>query len=204
MFHVVSQFALPLPERLLTSEPFGPLAWLDIETTGLSPRRSHVTLIGWLLPIEAGRELVQIFVETPEEEAEALTAAFSELRRASTVITFNGGRFDLPFLRERSARCGVHMPPMRHRDLLEEALAWDVRRRIVPNYRLQTLMQHFGLGRQDQRSGRDMVVIYERWLERRQSEDRQSLLDHNADDLLKLPELSARLMLRREPLRSLG
>ena len=176
--------------------PFGPLGWLDIETTGLGPRTSHVTLIGCLLPVERGRELVQVFVETPAEEAEALTAAFRELRRASTVITFNGNRFDLPFLRERSARCGVTMPAMRHRDLLDEALAWDPRRRIVPDHRLQTLMQHFGLARVDQRSGRDMVTMYERWLERRRAEDRQSILDHNADDLLKLPELT---VLLRDP-----
>ena len=204
MYCGTSRSGLPFPDELSLAASFGPLTWLDIETTGLNPRTSHVTLIGYLIPADLGRELVQVFVEAPEEEAEALSTAFRELRRASTVITFNGGRFDLPFLRERSARFGMQMPMMHHRDLLDEALAWDPRRRIVPDHRLQTLMQHFGLARHDPRSGYDMVTIYERWLERRQVEDRQSILDHNADDLLKLPELTVQLICRRPPCAQFG
>lgn len=188
------QLPLPLPDPLLASEAFGLPAWLDIETTGFSPRTSHATLIGYLLPVERGRELVQTFVETPEEEADVLLAAFDVLEHAALVITFNGQRFDVPFLVRRSAVLGVRMPRFLHRDLLADADAWDPARRIVPDHRLQSLMRHFGLHRTDEHDGRDMVFAYRRWLDRRPSEDRQFIVDHNADDLLRLPELTVHLL----------
>ncbi|MDA8345343.1 MAG: ribonuclease H-like domain-containing protein [Thermaerobacter sp.] len=194
MFRVAEQVPVPLPDLWLALGHSSPSAWLDIETTGLSPRTSHVTLVGYILPAVRGRKLVQMFADAPEEEAQVLRVAFKDIGRATTVITFNGRRFDLPYLQHRSVACGVQMPMLRLRDLLDDAIAWDPARRVVPDHRLQTLMRYFGLDRQDEHMGRDMVAAYRRWLERHLQEDRQCILDHNADDLLQLPELTARLM----------
>lgn len=169
-------------------------AWLDIETTGFSARSSQVTLIGWVTPVPEGRRLEQVFADTPSDEAEILRTAFRPLRRAGAVITFNGQRFDLPFLAQRARALGVDMPRFAHRDLLEDAHAWDPERRLEPDHRLQTLMRHFGLLRADASSGQEMVLSYQRWLRYGAEADRQFILDHNADDLLRLPELTMHLL----------
>lgn len=194
MFRVHQWLPLPLPHVSLKTGTPGPVSWLDIETTGLSPSTSHVTLVGCILPAAHGRELIQLFADAPEEEAEVLRSAFRVLEETAAVITFNGRRFDVPYLLRRSEACSVQMPRLFHRDLCDDVHALDPSRRLISDHRLQTLMRHFGLSRQDEHSGRDMVFAYRRWLQRHLPEDRESIMDHNADDLLHLPELTDLLL----------
>src|SRR6266480_5893809 len=65
------------------------ILYLDIETTGWSLGRHAVTVVG----VYDGRRK-RSFVQG--ENLEALPAA---VRRAKLLVTFNGSRFDLPFLR---------------------------------------------------------------------------------------------------------
>jgi len=165
--------------------------WLDIETTGLSPATCHVTLFGYVRCSRYGRRLTQLFVEDPSEEPQVLVAAIADLAHAPLLVTFNGARFDLPFLRGRGAVCHVPVPAFRHRDLLDDVRRIDPRRSLWPDHRLQTLMRCCGLHRDDALSGRDMVRAYGRWLRWHRPADRDEILGHNADDLLRLPELTA-------------
>lgn len=194
MFRVSRTVPLPVAELPWSAGFRGLPVWLDIETTGFSPHSSQVTLIGWVLPMPQGRRLEQVFADTPEDEVAILRLAFLPLQRAGAVITFNGQRFDLPFLAQRAMAHGVRMPGFLHRDLLVDAHAWDPERRLVPDHRLQTLMRHFGLRRADASNGQEMVLAYRRWLRHRAERDRQFILDHNADDLLRLPELTMYLV----------
>ena len=194
MFRISRTVPLPVAELSWSAGFRGIPVWLDIETTGFSPHSSQVTLIGWVLPFPHGRRLEQVFADTPEDEVALLRLAVLPLHRAGTVITFNGERFDLPFLAQRALAHGVQMPRFAHRDLLLDAHAWDPEGRLVPDHRLQTLMRHFGLQRADASSGQEMVLAYRRWLRHRAERDRQFILDHNADDLLRLPELTMHLV----------
>src|SRR2546427_8136883 len=62
--------------------------FLDIETTGLRRNRHHVTLIG----LHDGRRMRQFIEGVDLDEFPAAIA------RAPMIVTFNGSRFDLPFL----------------------------------------------------------------------------------------------------------
>jgi uncharacterized protein YprB with RNaseH-like and TPR domain len=85
---------LSSPDRIL---------FLDIETTGLSPANAELFLIGAASYTHAGLHIIQYFAEEPGEE-KAILEAFSELiRDYDTLITFNGNKFDIPFLEKRNA-----------------------------------------------------------------------------------------------------
>lgn len=89
--------------RILLSFPDNVL-FLDIETTGLSRYYDVITLVGWHYRGKYG-VFFQGGDETPLREA---------LATASTIVTFNGSLFDLPFLREGFA--DLVFPPV-HVDL---------------------------------------------------------------------------------------
>lgn len=98
-----TRFDIPLPESGdSTRDRLRGAVWLDIETTGLVPARSHVTLIGYLRAENRSRHLTQLFADEPNEEPEMLARAYADLGQAPLLITYNGRRFDLPFLRHRS------------------------------------------------------------------------------------------------------
>jgi uncharacterized protein YprB with RNaseH-like and TPR domain len=73
--------ALAEPHRVL---------FLDIETTGLSRYYDHITVIGWNLGAEYQ---VGLATEPPDDLARAIS-------KATTLVTFNGTLFDVPFLRK--------------------------------------------------------------------------------------------------------
>ncbi|MDG6221249.1 MAG: ribonuclease H-like domain-containing protein [Candidatus Thermoplasmatota archaeon] len=74
------------------------VAFLDIETTGLSPSACEITMIGILKhdgfhPLVSNRNLDRLQLE-------------KTLRGVERIYTFNGARFDLPFIR---AKMGVDL-----------------------------------------------------------------------------------------------
>jgi len=100
-------FARRLPERehwRLYPEFAAEAAFLDIETTGLSPYDGIVTVTS-----VHGAGQVRSFVAG--EDLEELPAY---LRRFGVLVTFNGSRFDVPFLRATFPQLE---PPPAHIDL---------------------------------------------------------------------------------------
>ena len=70
-------------------------AYLDIETTGLSPYASELTVIG--IHIENGSDTVVQMIGDEISRA-GLIEAMGNVRM---LYTYNGSRFDLPFIREK-------------------------------------------------------------------------------------------------------
>lgn len=64
--------------------------FLDIETTGLSLYYDYITLVGWSV---GGEYRLYLRGESTDRLREALSMA-------KAIVTFNGSRFDLPFLRQ--------------------------------------------------------------------------------------------------------
>jgi len=182
------KMARPLPPLPEDAGP-GPEAYLDIETTGLSPDSAQVTLVGFVYDEGGIRHLEQHFVDDAESEADILRDVARRLRAFKLTVTYNGATFDLPFLRQRAAKLGVRWPRVETYDLLRTARAWRQAYGQLPNCRLQTVMAHFQVGRQDETSGREMVEAYYKWLRTGIGSYRDLILEHNADDLLLLPDL---------------
>ncbi len=95
-------------------------AYLDIETTGLSPGGDAITVIGIYLVNETESKLVQLVGE--EATGEKLVET---LEGVHTIYTYNGSRFDLPFI---TACLGIDLNPhCHHHDLMYDCWARNLR-----------------------------------------------------------------------------
>ncbi len=122
--------------RLFENEPTS-LLFFDLETTGLSSV-TPIFLIGTLRCVGDDFLITQFFARDYAEE-KTMLAAFAELTtRHSSLVTFNGKSFDLPYVRERMVYHRLDADLSHHHvDLLIHARRWW--RGRLPNCKLQTL-----------------------------------------------------------------
>ena len=88
-------FSNPMIDSTFTPDAI----FFDIETTGFSPTRTSLYLIG--CAVRKGQILVidQFFADAPSEEQDVLLSFFSLLEQYQTIISFNGIGFDIPYLK---------------------------------------------------------------------------------------------------------
>ena len=87
--------------------------YLDIETTSLDPRDGDLTVIG--LCMEGGESCS--FVQLVEDSLHA-SALIQHVSAHGTIYTYNGERFDLPYIK---AKLGVDLTEYCvHRDLMHD------------------------------------------------------------------------------------
>ena len=73
---------------------------LDIETTGLDPVRDNLVLLGFIVFEGDKSYIIQYFAEDNFEE-ERLLKIYLKMTADKTIITYNGDKFDIPFLNIR-------------------------------------------------------------------------------------------------------
>lgn len=79
--------------------------WWPISRPPACHRQKAAVVLAGAVTGEGGRrKAIQFFADTVGEERELLTLYARLLSRADVVVTFNGQRFDLPFLRARMER----------------------------------------------------------------------------------------------------
>ena len=178
------------------SEYFGGLKLVvaDIETTGLSPARCAVVLGGALSAADDGLRVVQFFGDTVDDEKELLERYTDHLSQFDVVITYNGNKFDLPFLEKR----------MKSRKLepskLDSLFSLDLYRvlkkhshlpELLPNMRQKTVEIFMGESeeRTDEIDGGESVQLYYEYVSSSGSckaEILDRILLHNRDDIVRL------------------
>ena len=166
-------------------------AFLDIETTGLSPYDGIVTVTS-----VHGAGKVRSFVAG--EDLEELPAY---LRRFGVLVTFNGSRFDVPFLRATFPQL---VPPPAHIDLR------FVLYRLGLSGGLKRIEATLGVGSRDGVEGVDGLAAVRLWQEYRRGSAAalERLVKYNRADTsnleplldLAVRELSARLLGPRVPI----
>lgn len=169
--------------------------FLDTETTGLSGGAGTVAFeigVGW---IEArGMVIRQYVMRDYGEEAAMLAEIAALLRRAETVVTFNGKAFDLPLLESRMILSRIRLPltEMPHLDLLHAA-------RRVYKLRLKrcnlAALEEAVLGktRRDDLPGGQVPQRYFDYLRTGEFALLEDVLRHNFDDVKSLACLTAKL-----------
>jgi uncharacterized protein YprB with RNaseH-like and TPR domain len=156
-------------------------AYLDIETTGLSWRSSAITVVGLYLVTDEEPYLLQLVDRAITRES--LTAA---LNGVNTVYTYNGTRFDLPFIR---SALGAHIAGLcSHRDLVNDC--W--KNKLYGG--LKAVENRLGIQRKTEGiTGRDAVKL---WRSYQRNGDRKALdllLQYNKEDVINLKLLRERL-----------
>jgi uncharacterized protein YprB with RNaseH-like and TPR domain len=169
------------------------LGVFDIETTGLSASRTKIVLGGLLTPCAGGVRVRQFFSEGAHEEAELLDLYKEAIDGADVLFSYNGDRFDIPFMNERLAQ--------RHREAaFDSCLNIDMYRvirkhsmfgDILPNLKQKTVEGYLGLvrEREDLISGADSVRLYYEYTASKSPELLRRILLHNSDDLRQLARI---------------
>ena len=169
------------------------IGFFDIETTGLSPDRSKLILAG--LAYYEGDTLVakQIFADDPSEEPEVITAVLNELKNFDMVVTYNGKRFDMPFLLKRAHRNKIHMNEALpyNLDLYPAVRSFSPLRAMLPDLKQKTVESFIGLWetRTDEISGAESVELYYYYAGTKDEKIRDVILLHNRDDITQLSKL---------------
>ena len=146
-------------------------AYVDIETTGLSAGCDKITLVG----IYNGKETKTYIRGINLEEAAAELAKYKQL------ITFNGARFDLPFIEHEFPGFFNHI----HVDLLYPL------KKIGYSGGLKKIEVKLGISRSDETagiSGFDAVRLWNRY-ERGDEEALDLLVKYNQEDVVNLEKI---------------
>jgi uncharacterized protein YprB with RNaseH-like and TPR domain len=148
-------------------------AFLDIETTGLSPEYSYVTMVG-ILDSQGYTAYVR------DENLEDLRAALEEYE---LIVTYNGASFDLPYLEHHFGRLFAHTA---HLDLRFPL------RRLGYRGGLKAIEGRLQAGRVSELAGLtgyDAVLLWRMWQEG-EAGARDTLIRYNAEDVASLPALA--------------
>ena len=156
-------------------------AYLDIETTGLSWLDAEITVIGIYLVNGSDSRLVQLVGK--EVTVDNLLTAIDGI---STIYTYNGSRFDLPFIR---GSVGIDLEAVaNHHDLMYDC--W--RCNLFGGFK--AVEQQLGIPRQLQGiTGFDAVLLWERYQYYGDENALATLLKYNEEDVVNLKVLRERL-----------
>ena len=183
MSHPADMILLPNgpKDRVTTWMERGFDAYLDIETAGLSCQYADITVIGIYLVNGTDHTFVQLVGK--EVNRDNLLAATEGVQ---TVYTYNGSRFDLPFIREA---LDVDLKAIAdHHDLMYDC--W--RCNLYGGFK--AVEQQLGIPRQLQGiSGWDAVLLWQRYQEYGDRKALALLLEYNKEDVANLRVLRERL-----------
>lgn len=94
--------------------------FFDIETLGFHRISHPVALIGVARMVNGETQLLQWMCDSPDEEIDLLMNFFSLITEKTVLISFNGMRFDWPFLAARAKKHRILPPqPKSHLDLFQ-------------------------------------------------------------------------------------
>ncbi len=156
-------------------------AYLDVETTSLSPYDGELTVVGLLLEQGSYQELTQSVGE--EISAKKLLSALSGVH---VLYTYNGSRFDLPYIQ---AKLNVDLTShCLHHDLMYDC--WG--KKLYGG--LKAVERQLGIDRES--VGIDGRMAVQLWWSYRFSGDEKflkTLLAYNREDVVNLSALRQKL-----------
>lgn len=172
--------------------------FFDIETTGLSPSRSGLYLIGCMFREGNDTVLRQLFADDFEDERLVLEAFADLMAGKSRIAHFNGSTFDIPYLKTKYVQHALHDP-------FEGKESCDIYRKLMPlkkilslkSMKQKSLEEICGIRRNDIYTGGELINVYKDYQKRiligramgadTESEEvtgmRATLLLHNSDDI---------------------
>ncbi|MFB6166700.1 MAG: ribonuclease H-like domain-containing protein [Candidatus Nanohaloarchaea archaeon] len=150
-------------------------AFFDIETTGLEHRKNVVTTVS-----VHRRGETRTLVRGKDLDASTLE---EELSTASVLVSFNGKRFDVPFL-EKSFGLDIEKP---HLDLMYPL------RRMGYTGGLKAVEEELGLDRDSDVDGKEAIRLWKRYERDGDESALERLVHYNRLDAVNLRELAEKV-----------
>jgi len=156
-------------------------AYLDIETTGLFVSCDDITVIGIYLYSSGNSRLIQLV--GAEATGDNLLEA---LEGVSTIFTYNGSRFDLPFI---YAYLGVDLTDLyQHHDLMYDC--W--RENLYGGFKAVEFQ--LGIPRQlKDIGGFEAIMLWWKYQNHNDQDALALLLEYNREDVINLKTLREKL-----------
>ena len=155
--------------------------YLDIETTGLSRNQCELTVVGVGLVRGRQRRFAQLFGDRINSED-----LLSLLEGVDCIYTYNGSRFDLPFIK---ARLGLDLRKhFAHIDLMYDCWRQDLKGG------LKVVEVRLGIERRlPDMNGYMAVRLWWDYVNNRNLKSLRTLLEYNREDVMNLHVLRERL-----------
>jgi uncharacterized protein YprB with RNaseH-like and TPR domain len=152
-------------------------AYLDIETTGLTPSGCDITVVGIYLCHGDEARVIQIVGR--DICADGILEALAGI---DVIYTYNGSRFDLPFIR---SRLGVDLEDIfAHRDLMYDC--W--KRGLFGGFK--SVERQLGIPRKlADVNGYQAVRLWWRYVESFDTDALNTLLEYNREDVINMKYL---------------
>lgn len=152
-------------------------AYLDIETTGLYPYQDSITVIGIYFCDDNNGRLVQLY-----DNSLNCNALLKALEGTDNVYTYNGERFDLPFIR---THLGPDLSLMhRHTDLMFDCWKYNLKGGF------KAVLRRLGIDRETEGlSGLHAIWLWEQYRKQNDKAALELLLKYNRDDVVNLKQL---------------
>lgn len=168
----------------------GDSIFFDIETTGFSPAHSTIYLIGCARKKDDVICVDQFFAEEPSEEKDIIASFLGVLKDYSTIISFNGIGFDIPFLKAKCDTYGFEetLKDYHYLDIFKSVSGLKFLLKL-PNYKQKTIEHFLGLPREDLFSGGELINIYQEYVKDKDVEKERLLHLHNFEDVIGMMDL---------------
>ena len=165
-------------------------AIVDIETLGLSER--PIILLGIAKPSKDHICTSQFLLRDIGDEPSAIWALVSQLEPNSSLITFNGRSFDIPYIKQRLAYYGLDASlDNPHFDVLH--FTRRALRSKLTDCKLETVEDYIGIKRDLNVPGALVPHFYDTYLKTKNPGPLVAIVEHNKQDLLTLGTLFSRL-----------
>jgi uncharacterized protein YprB with RNaseH-like and TPR domain len=127
------------------------------------------------------------FIEKPEDEKEALVWFKDKLKDCKLIITWNGDKFDIPFLLTRALILGVDLSELTKIKSLD-LCKFCKEKFSLAKYSLVEVSRSLGIKKQDEINWKSMSSLYLESI-RGNENARNEIVKHCESDLLALKEV---------------
>lgn len=158
---------------------------LDVETTGLDPLRDNLVLLGFIVFEGEKSYIIQYFAEDNFEE-ERLLKIYLKMTADKTIITYNGDKFDIPFLNIRLDKYGLEPIFPATKDIYK-TISSHRKYFTFESMRLMDMEKHIGIFRNDPSRYKVISKLTE---DIKKRDKPRPIMIHNENDLIATEKLA--------------
>ena len=158
---------------------------LDIETTGLDPVRDNLVLLGFIVFEGEKSYIIQYFAEDNFEE-ERLLKIYLKMTADKTIITYNGDKFDIPFLNIRLDKYDLEPIFPATKDIYK-TISSHRKYFTFESMRLMDIEKHIGIFRNDPSRYKVISKLTE---DIKKRDKPRPIMIHNENDLIATEKLA--------------